>query len=163
MRETEHTGVSLPAAAFACKGGWSLDTQFTESVGSPYLLAHGLGVPVVDAQTEAALPSAGRWRVWVRTRNWVPGVADPPGRFRILIDGRPLAPVFGVAPDAWEWVDGGVVETAATRVRVTLRDLTGFDGRCAGWSSCAETGRLSPPPRGRTGKRTRGGTRLISW
>lgn len=132
MRETEHTGVSLPAAAFACKGGWSLDTQFTESVGSPYLLAHGLGVPVVDAQTEAALPSAGRWRVWVRTRNWVPGVADPPGRFRVLIDGRALAPVFGVAPDVWAWVDGGVVETAATRVRVTLRDLTGFDGRCAG-------------------------------
>lgn len=132
MNETEHTGIRVPAAAFACKGGWSLDTQFTESAGSPYLLAHGLGVPVVDAQTEAALPSTGRWRVWVRTRNWVPGVTDPPGRFRVLIDGRPLAPVFGVASDAWAWVDGGVIETAATRIRVTLRDLTGFDGRCAG-------------------------------
>ena len=47
MNETEHTGIRVPAAAFACKGGWSLDTQFTESAGSPYLLAHGLGVPEI--------------------------------------------------------------------------------------------------------------------
>jgi len=98
--ETKHDVCYVLAAAFVRKGGWSLDTQFAEIVGAPYLLAHGLGVPVVDAQTDVTLPAAGRWRVWVRTRNWVPGVAEPPGQFRVLIDGRPLAPVFGIAPDA---------------------------------------------------------------
>ena len=77
------------------------------------------------------LPAAGRWRVWVRTRNWVPGVAEPPGQFRVLIDGRPLAPVFGIAPDAWGWVDGGEIEPASAQISMALRDLTGFDGRCA--------------------------------
>ena len=30
-------------------GGWSLDPQFMDVMGSPYLLAHGLGVRVMDA------------------------------------------------------------------------------------------------------------------
>ena len=130
--ETKHDVCYVLAAAFVRKGGWSLDTQFAEIVGAPYLLAHGLGVPVVDAQTDVTLPAAGRWRVWVRTRNWVPGVAEPPGQFRVLIDGRPLAQVFGIAPDAWGWVDGGEIEPASAQISVALRDLTGFDGRCAG-------------------------------
>ncbi len=121
----------FPTAAFAQKGGWALDTQFTECVGSAYLLAHGLGVPVLDARTDIRLPAAGAWRVWVRTRNWVTGVTDPPGRFQVLIDGKPLATVFGVAPDEWGWADGGVVDVPDTRVHLALHDLTGFDGRCA--------------------------------
>jgi hypothetical protein len=123
--------ICVPTAAFTHKGGWALDTQFAEQVGSPYLLAHGLGVPVLDACTDVDLPGAGAWRVWVRTRNWVPGVGEPPGRFQVLLDGRPLAPVFGTAPDEWGWADGGAVEVASATVRVALRDLTGFDGRCA--------------------------------
>jgi hypothetical protein len=143
-------------AAFAHKGGWALDTQFTEQVGLPYLLAHGLGVPVLDAHTEVTLPAAGAWRVWVRTRNWVPGAGDPPGRFRVLIDGRPLAPVFGVAPAAWGWADGGAVESADTRVCVALRDLTGFDGRCAAVAFTRDGG---PPEEGwhREGGHAEGG------
>ena len=42
-----------------------------EQMGSPYLLAHGLGVPVQDAVTTAKFPVAGTYRVWVRTRDWV--------------------------------------------------------------------------------------------
>lgn len=132
MAETQHREVLIAAGTFDHKGGWVLDTQFTESVGASYLLAHGLGVPVVDAQTEVVLPCVGTWRVWVRTRNWVTGAATAPGQFRVLIDGSPLVPVFGVVPDDWAWVDGGVIKTTKTRVKVTLRDLTGFDGRCAG-------------------------------
>jgi hypothetical protein len=134
--------VCVPTSAFACKGGWVLDTQFTERVGSPFLLAHGLGTPVLDAYTEVTLPVAGTWHVWVRTRNWVLGVEDPPGLFRVLINGQSLAPVFGIGPDAWGWVAGGGVEVSDTRVRVTLRDLTGFDGRCA---SVAFTQGAGPP------------------
>ena len=51
-------------------GGWELDTQFIEIMGSPYLLAHGLGVPVKDATTMVQVPSPGSYRVLVRTRDW---------------------------------------------------------------------------------------------
>ena len=48
--------VLVEAESFANPGGWSLDTQFIEIMGSPYLLAHGLGRPVADATTTVHLP-----------------------------------------------------------------------------------------------------------
>ena len=33
----------IEAESFDQAGGWVLDTQFIEIMGSPYLLAHGLG------------------------------------------------------------------------------------------------------------------------
>ena len=35
---------------FASHGGWQLDTQFIQQMGSPYLLAHGLGKPILTHQ-----------------------------------------------------------------------------------------------------------------
>ena len=64
-------------------GGWSLDAQFMDVMGSPYLLAHGLGVRVTDAKAYVSFPEQGTYRVWVRTRNWADG---NPGRFRVLVD-----------------------------------------------------------------------------
>ena len=63
--------VLVEAEAFADTGGWVVDQQFMDQMGSPYLLAHGLGEPVKDATTTVAFPSAGKYRVWVRTRDWV--------------------------------------------------------------------------------------------
>ena len=122
----------LEAESFQNPGGWSLDTQFIDLMGSPYLLAHGLGEPVKDATTTATLPSAGKYRVWVRTKDWVAhwGAPGAPGRFQVIINGRPLAETFGTKGKAWSWHDGGVVETTETKLNVALRDLTGFDGRC---------------------------------
>ena len=64
-------GVLVEAESFAQRGGWKLDTQFINEMGSPYLLAHGLGKPVEDAMTEAVIPVSGEYRVWVRTKDWV--------------------------------------------------------------------------------------------
>ena len=110
-------------------GGWGLDAQFMDVMGSPYLIAHGLGVRVLDAKARVAFPKAGEYRVWVRTRNWADG---NPGRFRVLVDGKPLAKEFGAGPRTWSWEDGGVVQISGTEATITLEDLTGFDGRCAG-------------------------------
>lgn len=63
--------VFVEAEQFAHHGGWELDQQSMEQMGSPYLLAHGLGIPVQDATTDITFPSAGKYRVWVRTRDWV--------------------------------------------------------------------------------------------
>ncbi|MFM8619033.1 MAG: FAD-dependent oxidoreductase [Opitutaceae bacterium] len=122
----------LEAESFQNPGGWSLDTQFIDLMGSPYLLAHGLGEPVKDATTTATLPSTGKYRVWVRTKDWVAhwGAPGTPGRFQVIINGRALAETFGTKGKAWSWHDGGVVDATETRLNVALRDLTGFDGRC---------------------------------
>ncbi len=131
----------IEAESFDRLGGWVLDQQFMDLMGSPYLLAHGMGVPVVDAMTQAVFPNTGRYRVWARTRDWVapfyapavPGNSRPqeaPGRFQVLVDDEPLAVTFGSERAEWHWQDGGYVEIVDTHVRVALHDLTGFEGRC---------------------------------
>jgi len=90
-----------------------------EVMGSPYLLAHGLGVPVKAAVTTARFASPGPRRVWVRTRDWVAPWNAPgaPGRFQVVVNGRPLTNTFGTEGAHWHWQDGEVVNvTAETRV-----------------------------------------------
>ena len=48
--------VLVEAESFDSPGGWQLDTQFIREMGSPYMLAHGLGRPVEDATTTVTLP-----------------------------------------------------------------------------------------------------------
>ena len=81
-------------------GGWALDAQFMDTVGSPYLLAHGLGVRVLDAKVRVEFPHPGKYRVWVRTRNWADGA---PGRFRVLVDGKAIEHDFGAGSREWSW------------------------------------------------------------
>ena len=47
-------GVLVEAEGLSAHGGWKLDTQFIHEMGSPYLLAHGLGRPVEDASGEVS-------------------------------------------------------------------------------------------------------------
>jgi len=109
-----------------------LDTQSIDNMGSPYLLAHGLGRPVKDATTEAEIPASGTYRVFVRTKDWVARWDAPgqPGRFQLLIDGEPLETTFGTRGAEWFWHEGGTVTLEKGTVALALRDLTGFDGRC---------------------------------
>ena len=46
----------VEAESFDSHGGWKLDTQFIDEMGSPYLLAHGLGDAVDDASTTVISP-----------------------------------------------------------------------------------------------------------
>ncbi len=126
----DQSGALLEAALFGKRGGWKLDTQHYQQMGGCYLLAHGLGRPVGDAEATLTLPEAGRWQVWVRTRDWCPGDWEAPGRFKLLVDGAPQDAVFGTEP-GWAWQKGGSFErTAPGEVTVALRDLTGFEARC---------------------------------
>jgi len=124
--------VLIEAEGFDELGGWVVDQQFIDQMGSPMLLAHGLGVPVEDAVTAAEFPAAGKYRVWVRTRDWVAPWKAPgaPGRFQLLVNGKPLKTTFGIEGANWHWQDGGTVEIPDTRATIGLHDLTGFDGRC---------------------------------
>ncbi len=124
--------VLVEAEGFDERGGWALDQQWMDQMGSPYLLAHGLGVPVKDATTTVTFPSTGTYRVLVRTFDWVARWKAPghPGRFQLLVDGKPLDTVFGTKGAAWFWHDGGTVAITKKEVAVALHDLTGFEGRC---------------------------------
>jgi hypothetical protein len=122
------TEMLVEAEAFADRGGWVVDPQFMDQMGSPYLLAHGLGKPVANAKTEVEFPETGVYHVWVRTKDWVP--AHHPGRFKVLVNGRELTETFGANGRDWSWQTGGQIEIATKKVTIELRDLTGFDGRC---------------------------------
>ena len=113
-------------------GGWVVDQQFMDQMGSPFVLAHGLGRPVADAVTTVAFPGPGVYRVWVRTRNWVAPwySADAPGRFALYVAGRKLDTTFGTEGADWHWHDGGTVHIGDTTAALALHDLTGFEGRC---------------------------------
>lgn len=131
--------VFLEAEGFDEHGGWDLDQQSMDQMGSPYLLAHGLGVPVDDATTRVRFPSAGTYRVWVRTRDWVAPWDAPgaPGRFQLLINGAPLDTTFGTEGADWHWQDGGTVAVEG-ETSVALHDLTGFEGRCEAVLFCKD-------------------------
>jgi len=121
--------VLVEAEGFKDPRGWVVDQQFMDQMGSPMLLAHGLGVPVKDATTAVEFPGAGKYNVFVRTRDWV--APHGPGRFQLVIDGTPLPELFGAKGDGkWFWQDGGTVDIRGTHVQLSLKDLTGFDGRC---------------------------------
>ena len=110
-------------------GGWLSDTQFVDQMGSPFLLAYGLEGPVKDAATAVQVPASGKYRLWVRTRDWLPEFS--PGRFQVILGDKTVDRVFGQGKaKGWVWEDGGVHELTRGRVQIRLHDLTGHYGRC---------------------------------
>jgi len=121
----------IEAEQFAQKGGWMVDTQFIETMGSPYLLAHGMGKPVADASTKADVPRDGTYQVWVRTIDWTKRLkrADSAGTFSVSVNGTDLGTVLGQGNANWSWIKAGTTALKKGQVEVKLKDLTGFDGR----------------------------------
>ena len=54
----------IEAESFAELGGWVIDQQSIGRMGSPYVMAHGLGVPVADAVTEIRVEEDGQELAW---------------------------------------------------------------------------------------------------
>lgn len=135
--------VLVEAGMFTERGGWIFDSQFEAEMGAPYLLAHGLGVPVADARTTVTLSEPGPYRVWVRTKDWVP--SHHPGRFTVTVGGHTFDHEFGATGRGWGWENAGTVELAAGETEIVLHDLTGFDGRCDAIFLSLDD---APPPEG---------------
>lgn len=124
-----HKEVFVECESFENKGGWVVDPQFVEQMGSPFLMAHGRGDPVENASTTIELPGSGTYHVWARTRDWVPGNWSPPGQFNIWLDNRQLPETMGQHPH-WGWNYAGKIKVRGGPVLLELEDLTGFNGRC---------------------------------
>lgn len=124
--------VLVEAESFTNKGGWVVDQQFMDQMGSPFLMAHGLGKPVTDASTNVIFPKTGTYNVFVRTRNWVGYWSDKetPGKFNVIINKKPLKATFGTQDAEWNWQNGGSVKIKSGESTISLHDLSGFNGRC---------------------------------
>lgn len=128
---TNDNDVLVEAETFSSKGGWVLDQQFMDFMGSPYLLAHGMGHPVESAKTTVEFKEAGKYNVYVRTYNWVAPwhKGEGPGKFKISVAGETLSSTLGSKGDAWMWQHAGKVKVEKGKNEIGLIDLTGFDGR----------------------------------
>ena len=124
--------ILIETESFSDLGGWKLDTQFIREMGSPYLLAHGLGKPVQDATTTIEVKEGGNYQLFARTKDWVArwGAKGQPGRFQVIINGTPAKSTFGTRGAQWDWQGGGKVSLKRGKNTLALRDLTGFNGRC---------------------------------
>ncbi|MEM9235821.1 MAG: FAD-dependent oxidoreductase [Verrucomicrobiota bacterium] len=125
------SSILIEAETFADRGGWKVDTQFIETMGSPYLNAHGMGTPVADASHKVAIPHDGEYRVWVRTLDWTErmGREGSAGRFQLLVDGQPVGGELGKGKPEWDWELAGKVGLKKGESTLTLRDASGFNGR----------------------------------
>ena len=124
--------ILVEAESFSNKGGWVIDQQFMDLMGSPYLLAHGMGTPVEDALTEIHVSKSGTYHVWVRTYNWTSPWTDKegPGAFSIKVGDETLNTILGTKGNVWMWQKAGKIDLKKGPVTLSLSDLTGFDGRC---------------------------------
>src|SRR5210317_1827397 len=119
----------IEAESFEEKGGWMVDPQFVEQMGSSYLLAHGMGMPVRNAHTVFRINKRGSYHVWVRTKNWAPGNWEAPGIFQLQINDHVFMEILGTKED-WNWEYAGELKLGKGAHDLILKDLTGFDGRC---------------------------------
>ena len=113
----------IEAESFDQKGGWVVDQQFMDLMGSPYLMAHGMGVPVEDASTTISFPESGTYYVYVRTYNWTSPWDEG---------------------NQWMWQPAGKISVKAGNSNLTLKDLTGFNGRCDAIYFTTEKEQLPP-------------------
>ena len=136
----------VEAESFRQKGGWVTDQQFMDQMGSPYLLAHGMGIPVEDAVTQVSFPETGTYYVYVRTYNWTaPWSAKPgPGRFALYVGGQKISSDLGTTGGDWQWQPAGRVHIKTLQTEIRLRDLTGFDGRCDALYFTQDAGQVPP-------------------
>ena len=123
--------VVIEAESFADLGGWVNDTQFMDQMGSPFLLAHGMGKPVADAKT-TFVAAGGRYNIWVRTRNWTchwhPDIGA--GTFNLIVNGEKLPNLLGCqGKGEWLWVKADDVTLKDGKNTLALHDCDGFDGR----------------------------------
>ena len=125
------TRMLIEAESFRERGGWLIETQSMPTMGSAYLMAHGMGIPVADAVTETELP-AGNYTFWARTRDWtkVWGRGKPAGRFTLNVNGVPLETTLGTGGSEWSWQRAGSMTLPGGKITLALHDLTGFNGRC---------------------------------
>jgi len=91
----------LEAESVDSLGGWIIDQQSSGQMESAYTRAHGLGIPVTDAETQTRIPETGQWTVWIRTRDWtaVWKRGTPAGTSQVRVGKQILPTILGTKPN----------------------------------------------------------------
>lgn len=146
MLQGKSADLFVEAESFSNKGGWVVDQQFMDLMGSPYLLAHGIGNPVNDATTVVSFPEKGEYYVYVRTFNWTSPwyKGTGPGKFTMYVGNKRLVSPLGCEGTSWEWQAAGKVIIKDLNTMIRLHDLTGFDGRCDAIFFTTEKDKIPP-------------------
>lgn len=138
--------IYIEAESFTKKGGWVVDQQFMDQMGSSYLMAHGLGRKVANAETDINIPESGKYYVYVRTYNWTSPWSDSegPGKFKLILGNKELSEILGSKGNAWFWQFVGEIKLKKGKQNIELKDLTGFNGRCDAIFMTTEKGLIPP-------------------
>ncbi len=125
------TFVLLPGE-LEMRGGWRYEQDEKEKGAKNYLVADHL-----TSRTPAAggveVPHAGKWRVWVRSRDFA---NDRPGTrsFSIRLGNRTLERKFGThglpGENGWAWEDGGITDLPAGGLLVVVGEMAKHSARC---------------------------------
>ena len=118
----------LETEGFEKYGKWRLDTQFVHKMGSAYLLAPSAGEPVQDALTHVRIPRDGKWRLWARTKDWVP--AHSPGKFVVTVCGHESKVLGASGRPGWHWEEAGDFDLKSGLAGIRLVDKSGYFARC---------------------------------
>jgi hypothetical protein len=113
-------------------GAWEQGSILKNPAIRQFLIAgnHARSAPAVGA---IELPHAGRWRLWVRSKDFP---ADRPGTrtFTVRLGQQKAAVEFGKHGrselDGWAWEDGGVLELPAGTTLVAIGDQAAHSARC---------------------------------
>ena len=150
--------IMLLATRFDNLGGWTVEQQFVLQMGSSYLLAHGIGTPITDdPTTKVKVEKAGKYRLWVRTKNWTAFWSEgkTPGIFQVKVDGVADAAEFGLGCPGetraeravWYWQKGGEYDLSEGEHEIALHDIMGSEYCMIGHSHLPEvSNRLSAVP-----------------
>lgn len=122
----------IEAESFENLGGWVIDQQSMEQMGSAYIMAHGMGIPVANAETTCEIQESSQYAIWVRTRDWTAPWkrGTSAGRFKVKINESVLPETLGTNGVEWDWQKAGTIHLSKGKIKIALQDLTGFNGRC---------------------------------
>lgn len=120
----------IDAMEFDRCGGFRRETQFVREMGQGYLMADSVDGPVEPAEINFKVEEQGRYRVFLRTKNWCAGY-DPDGLV-VAVDGKKSGHVAGMMQiSGWYFEVGGDFDLTAGAHRLSVFDTTGWFGRFA--------------------------------
>ena len=120
----------LDATDFSERGGFVLETQFVCEMGQAYLMADGVGEPVMPASVKFTVNEGGKYRFFARVKNWC--VEHRPDGIILEVDGvRSGHTCAMMHVNGWYFEVGGDFELSCGEHTLSVYDTSGWFGRFA--------------------------------
>ena len=120
----------LDALSFSDYGSFIPETQFVREMGQAYLLEDAVGTPGNAAKTAFTVQEGGYYRVFVRTKNWLPD--ETPDSLCVSVDTVSSQNKVGTAHiHGWHFAYGGDFLLSPGRHLLSLTSSAGWFARFA--------------------------------